>query len=177
MTSPRLIALASALAAFAAAAPVTAQTAHARLTGYEEVPAASSPGRGEFKARIDRKAGAIFYELSYKGLQGNITMAHIHLGQHGVNGGISVWLCGTTTNPGPAGTPVCPAGTEGEVNGTLMAANVVGPAAQLIAPGEFDELVDAILAGVTYVNVHSTVLPAGEVRGQIGGQGRAGGQH
>lgn len=177
MTAARFLAVPAALAALAFAAGAVAQTVHTRLSGYEEVPAASSPGRGEFKAKIDRKAGTIFYELSYRGLQGNVTMAHIHLGQHGVNGGISVWLCGTATNPGPAGTPVCPAGTEGEINGTLMAANVVGPAAQLIAAGEFDELVDAILAGVTYVNVHTTALPSGEIRGQLGGKGRAGGHH
>ena len=58
-----------------------------------------------------------------------------------------------------------------------MAPNVVGPAGQLIAAGEFEELVKAIHAGVTYANVHSSVLPLGEIRGQIGGRGQAGGQH
>jgi hypothetical protein len=43
----------------------------------------------------------------------------------------------------------------------------VGPAAQGIAAGEFAELVRAIKAGATYVNVHSSLFPTGEIRGQI----------
>jgi hypothetical protein len=54
------------------------------------------------------------------------------------------------------------------VTGTITTPNVIGPAGQGIAAGEFAELVDAIRAGVTYANVHT--LPqfgGGEIRGQI----------
>jgi hypothetical protein len=54
-----------------------------------------------------------------------------------------------------------------EAWGTLTAANVVGPAGQLVAAGEFAELVRAIKSGVTYANVHTTAVTAGEIRGQI----------
>jgi hypothetical protein len=167
----------AAVAAATLAMPAAAETVHAQLSGYQEVPSVSSTGSGKFTARIDRRAGTISYELEYDGLEGEVTQAHIHVGQHSVSGGISVWLCGTAANPGPAGTPICPAGDSGVVNGVLMAPNVVGPAGQLIAAGEFEELVKAIYAGVTYANVHSSVLPGGEIRGQIGGRGQAGGQH
>ena len=56
---------------------------------------------------------------------------------------------------------------EGVVTGTVTSADVIGPASQGIAPGEFGELVRAMRAGITYVNVHSTMFPAGEIRGQI----------
>ena len=46
---------------------------------------------------------------------------------------------------------------------------MIGPANQGIAAGEFDELVRAIRAGVTYANVHSEKFPGGEIRGQIEG--------
>lgn len=158
-----------------AAGSVSAQTVRTKLVGYQEVPAISSPGRGEFRARIDRDAGTIFYELEFGGLQGTVTQSHIHVGQHGVNGGISVWLCQSATNPAPAAVaasvPTCPA-TGGIVNGMLMSSSVIGPAGQLIAAGEFDELVAAIRAGVTYVNVHTTAVPSGEIRGQLGRNGR-----
>ena len=44
---------------------------------------------------------------------------------------------------------------------------MIGPTAQGIAAGEFAELVDAIRHGVTYVNVHSTKYPGGEIRAQL----------
>ena len=53
------------------------------------------------------------------------------------------------------------------MTGTLTAANVVGPAGQGIAAGEFGELIRAIRAGKTYANVHSTKFPGGEIRRQI----------
>ena len=147
------------------------------LTGYEEVPSVSTVASAEFRARISDDDTALDYELSYADLEGSVTQAHIHFGQRGVNGGISVWLCG---NPGPgvappAGTPACPP-PPATVTGTLTAANVVGPAGQGIAAGEFAELVAAIRAGKTYANVHSTKFPGGEVRSQIepgGGNGHS----
>ena len=138
------------------------------LHGYNEVPAVSTVATGDFTARISKDESQIDYELTYSDLEGSVTQAHIHFGQPGVNGGISVWLCG---NPGPGVTP--PAGTQAcppspaTITGTLTAANVVGPAAQGIAAGEFEELVNAIRAGKTYANVHSTKFPGGEVRDQL----------
>jgi hypothetical protein len=138
------------------------------LIGYEEVPAVSTVASGEFSARISNDDTQIDYELNYADLEGAVTQAHIHLGQRGVNGGISVWLCGNL-GPGvtpPAGTPACPP-PPATVTGTLTAANVVGPTGQGIAPGEFAELIRAIRAGKTYANVHSTKFPGGEIRSQI----------
>lgn len=143
-----------------------------RLKGYAEVPSVSTVAKARFKASIDDKAGAINYTLTYSGLEGDVRQAHIHFGQHGVNGGIAVWLCQTSFNVDPTGlSPTCP--QSGTVTGTVTAANVVGPAANVvpggqgIAAGEFAELIAAIRAGVAYVNVHSTKFPGGEVRAQL----------
>jgi len=66
------------------------------------------------------------------------------------------------------GTPIYTSRlTAGLVTGTITPADVIGPTAQGIAPGEWNELVAAIRAGVAYANVHSTTQPAGEIRGQI----------
>jgi hypothetical protein len=140
------------------------------LTGYEEVPAVSTVAEGEFHATISNDSSQIDYELKYSDLEGSVTQAHIHFGQKGVNGGISVWLCGNpsaTVTP-PAGTPACPP-SPATVTGTLTADDVVGPVGQGIAAGEFAELIRAIRAGKTYANVHSTKFPGGEVRSQIEG--------
>jgi hypothetical protein len=136
------------------------------LSGYEEVAAVSTVAEGKFKAKV--RGDRIDYELRYEDLEGPVTQAHIHFGQRGVNGGISVWLC---TTPGittaPPGTQMCEP-SPATIRGTITAADVGGPAAaQGIGPMEFAELVDAIEAGLTYANVHSGKFPGGEVRGQL----------
>lgn len=135
--------------------------AKATLTGYQEVPAVSSTGTGTLDLRIDDEAQTIEYELTYENLEGTITTAsHIHLGQAAVNGGVSAFFCGG------GGRPACTP-TSGTFTGVITPADVIGPAAQGIAAGEFAELVQAIRAGVTYVNVHTNKHPGGEIRGQV----------
>jgi hypothetical protein len=142
------------------------------LVGYQEVPAISTNGNGTFKARIDRNGQQISYRLTYADLEGAVQQAHIHIGQRGVNGAIVAFLCSNLANP-PAGTPACPA-APGTVEGTIEPADVrdtttatppVG--GQGIEAGAFGELVDAIRAGATYVNVHSAKWPGGEIRAQL----------
>ncbi|HVS64788.1 MAG TPA: CHRD domain-containing protein [Thermoanaerobaculia bacterium] len=135
------------------------------LEGLQEVPAVSTTGVAEFRARIDEDGEMITWELRYADLEGDVAQAHIHFGQAGVNGGISVFLC-TNLGNGPAGTQPCPP-SPARIEGFITPVDVIGPAAQGISPGEFDELVRAIRARSTYVNVHSSLWPGGEVRGQI----------
>ena len=133
----------------------------ASLNGYQETPAVSSTGSGEFRATVDRDDGSLTYELSYSNLEGAVTTAaHVHLGQTGVAGGVSFFLCGG------GGKPLCP-NTTGTVTGTVIAADVIGPVGQGIAAGEFAEILQAMRSGVTYANVHTNKHPGGEMRGQI----------
>lgn len=137
----------------------------ATLLGFEEVPSVFSEGSGTFLGLID--GAAIDFTLNYEGLAA-VTQAHIHFGQHHTNGGVVVFLC-TNLAP-PAGVPVpdpCPP-AAGKVTGVLTADDVVAAAAaQGIAAGELDKLIEAILAGAAYVNVHTEAHPAGAIRGQI----------
>ncbi|HWC31882.1 MAG TPA: CHRD domain-containing protein [Actinomycetota bacterium] len=136
---------------------------HATLDGYEEVPAISTTGEGTFRAEIvsTAKGDVIRYELTYSGLEADATAAHIHFGQPAVAGGVIAWLCGG------GGKPACPP-RAGTVRGTITPGDIIGPENQGIAPGEFGEAVRAMRAGVTYANVHSSMFPTGEIRGQIG---------
>jgi len=159
------------------AAPAVAQDfppLRAALTGYQEVPSVSSEAFGSFEARV---AGDVFdpaarvdYTLVYVALQADVVMAHIHFAQEAVNGPIVVWLCGTPAQAGPLGTATCP-GRSGVVRGSFTAANVLSAGTQQLAAGELSELILAMRAGVAYVNVHSTLSPGGEIRGQVA-QGR-----
>jgi hypothetical protein len=138
------------------------------LTGFQEVPVVSTNAEGKFRAEVRRDR--IDYKLRWEDLEGTVTQAHIHLGQRDVNGGISVWLCGNPNPPvvvPPAGTQACPLTNPATIEGTVTAAQVVGPSGQGIAPQEFDELLRAIRAGVTYANVHSSMFGGGEIRAQL----------
>lgn len=141
-------------------------TLHEQLTGYQETPLAlSTTATGRFRAVIDEANQRITYTLSYSGLEGSVTQAHIHFGARSQTGGIAAFLC-TNLGNGPAGTQTCPA-APATVSGTITPADIIGPSAQGIAAGEFAELVSAIRAGVSYVNVHSTLYPVGEMRAQF----------
>lgn len=136
------------------------------LSGFEEVPALSTPGVGELRTTISRSKDEIRYELTFSDLESDATQAHIHFENATNNGPIVVFLC-TNLGNGPAGTQACPA-AGGTVRGTITPADIgAGAAANGIAAGEFDEFVQAVRAGATYVNVHSVVRPGGEIRAQL----------
>ncbi len=135
----------------------------ASLSGFAEVPSISTTGTGRLRLRIDPGTSTITYELTFSGLQGGaVTGAHIHLGQAGVAGGVIASLCGGTET-------ACPATPAGVLSGTIVPAEILGPAAQGIAPGEFAEVLRAIRAGAVYANVHTTTYSGGEIRGQLKG--------
>jgi CHRD domain len=142
-----------------------------RMAGKFEVPLVSTNATGSLDARLqDTTPPTITYTLRFNNLEGNVTQAHIHFGQKFAAGGIMIWLCGTASNPGPAGTPSCnqPGPNSGTVTGTIDAADVQLLATQAIPAGAFDEAVAALRSGNTYANVHSTVAGPGEIRAQIG---------
>jgi hypothetical protein len=138
-----------------------------QLTGFQENPLVlSTTGTGQFRALINDVTQEISYQLSYSSLEATVTQAHIHVGLPSQVGGVSVFLCSNLGN-GPAGTQACPP-APATITGTIHPADIIGPAGQGITAGQFTELVAAIRAGVTYVNVHSTLYPVGEIRAQLG---------
>ena len=154
-----------------------------QMVGYNEVLSVSSPAKGTFYAMLNKDGNGFTYWLTYSDLEFDVSMSHIHFGQHHQNGGISVWLCeGTVSAPDNAGdVPSCGGPRSGTVTGSIVASEVIGPAGQGIAPGEFAELLAAMRSGAAYANVHSGVagnpaatppvpnvgFPGGEIRGQI----------
>jgi hypothetical protein len=166
--------------ALAALAAHAEETFRASMNGYNEVPSVSTPARGSFEATLS-KDGLLDYTLSYRGLQGTVTQSHIHFSQRHVNGAIVVWLCQTTTNPAPVGNPpTCPPSTDTgvTVSGTIRPSDVLGTAAPQQLPAQsLEEVLDALRAGAAYVNVHSSLTPTGEIRGQVRGRGNRSGGH
>jgi CHRD domain len=145
---------------------------HATLSGFNETGALNnetgailSDGSGTLELRLDRAAQTVSFTLTFANLSAPVTQSHIHFGKVHMAGGVMVFFCSNLGN-GPAGTQACPA-NGGTVTGTITAADVVPITGQHVTAGDFDALVDALESHTTYVNVHTTNFPAGEIRGEI----------
>jgi len=136
-------------------------TLRASLRGINEVPPIGTPATATLRATLDEDAQTITFTLTFRDLTLAPGAAHIHFGPPRVNGGVMVFFCGG------GGKPACPAATSGTVTGTIAAADVVGPAAQGIAVGEFAKVAAAIKSGNSYANMHNDRFPTGELRGKV----------
>jgi CHRD domain len=176
----RLLAVLVIAAVAALPSTAAAQEVQAHCDGYQVVSSQSSHGAATFRAKVDRIAKTIQYELDYSNLDGDIIQSHIHFSRPGSNGGIVLFLCTNAGNTPASATPapLCPGTRDGTVTGTLQAGDVVylpfgnqfpppPSGTQGIAPGDFDDVVRALDAGATYVVVHTKAVPTGELRGQL----------
>jgi hypothetical protein len=140
-------------------------TVRALLTGYQEVPAVSSQGIGQFSAQLSDDKTKINFKLQWKNLEGaTIAKADLRFGQFSVNGDVVALLCGAGATLATCGDPAA-----GSIEGSIGTADILGPKAQGIDPAEttvLDEVLKAIISGNTYVNIHTDKFPDGEIRGQ-----------
>jgi hypothetical protein len=146
----------------AAAASATNPGTH--LSGANEVPANDSRAQGQAVFQLAADGASISYRVLVANIE-NTIMSHIHLAPAGENGDIVVWLRPTAPPPPP---PV-----EGRFDGvyatgSFTAADLVGP----LAGQPLSALLDAMRAESTYVNVHTSQFPPGEIRGQLRMNGR-----
>ena len=134
-------------------------TAH--LSADSEVPANDSNGQGQVLFMLNEDETVLNYKLNVANTK-NVTQAHIHCGEAGVNGPIVVFLFGLD----PAG--VNQNGVLAE--GTITAANIIARPESAACVGglsSFENLLEKMRNGGAYVNVHTLALPGGEIRGQI----------
>jgi hypothetical protein len=133
--------------------PFTAQLSH-----DVEVPAPTVPddyaGMGSATVTVSDDESEITYEVTFEGLTGPLTMAHIHWGASGAAGPPIFWL---TDQSNMTGTP-------SPLSGTLAEADFV-PADG--GPQTYAEALAALRAGNTYVNLHTEANGPGEIRGQL----------
>lgn len=130
-----------------------ARNFRAHLSGDEEVPPVETRARGQ--AVFQQTLSGLDFELAVANID-NVFAAHIHCAPDGVNGPVGVTLFSESP-------PV-----EGPVNGVLSEGTVTAPDEDNACG--WDNLADVVVAiksGDTYVNVHTTENPSGEIRGQI----------
>ena len=112
----------------------------ADLTGQQENPPLTSNGRGT--GVFVWNADGLHYWLTVNGLSGTINAAHFHNAPTGQNGGVV---------------------REITFNGNSASGVWTRSDSRPLTP----ELLNAILAGNIYVNVHTAQNPSGEIRGQV----------
>jgi hypothetical protein len=131
--------------------PATSFTA--TLTGAQEVPAVTTTASGS--ATCSGDGTGFSCTVTYAGLSGAPTSAHIHVGNAGTaaTGNIRINLCGAGT------APACPTTASGTITS----------GAQLPTSGTYAALLTSMQGFGAYVNVHTATNAGGEIRGQIFG--------
>lgn len=134
------------------------------LTGAAEVPSVDSPGSGSASVDFDLTTHTMKVEISFAGLLADTTVAHIH--------------CCTSPTAGVAtAVPTFPGFPAGVRSGSYsqsfdtLATSTYSPAF-LTASGGTAAGAEAAFkvgldSGFAYVNVHSAMFPAGEIRGNL----------
>jgi len=113
----------------------------ATLDAKQEVPANTSVGKGTAEVTVNDTTKEVSWTVTYEGLTGAASAAHIH---------------------GPA--------AAGANAGVIQALSAMGTPPKSPLEGKAtltDAQIADILAGRTYVNVHTIANRGGEIRGQI----------
>jgi len=131
----------------------------ASLLGANAAPPINSTGAATFHMENDN--GVITFTMTFSGLSSNLVVSHLHFAPTRVAGGVMIFLCGGGNQP------ACPAATSGTFSGTIVAANVTGPALQGITAGNLTAALEAVDEGFSYANIHTTNFQGGEIRGQV----------
>ncbi len=119
---------------------VNAQTFVANLSGIQEVPSSGSAATGYARVFLNEATMTINFTVVFNGLTSNQTGAHIHgPAAIGANAGVAITL-----------------GTPGGTSNTITGSSPVTAT-----------LITQMRANQTYINVHSTNFPGGEIRGQL----------
>jgi hypothetical protein len=122
-------------------------------------------GSGSFSATLDTSTNVFTWTGTFSGLTTNVNNGHIHgpftPGGAATSAGVILNFNPTVT-PGATFTGFGTA-TSGAVSGTVT----LNSALQLTSTVNGDSLRKLIIAGLTYVNIHTTANPGGEIRAQL----------
>jgi CHRD domain len=116
------------------------------LSGAEEAPGpGDADATGAADLTLNQGLGEVCFDISWAQIDGTVVAAHIHVGDAGTPGPIVVGLFMGTAFGGTGAASGCVSGVDSELIKSIRQNR-----------------------SAYYVNVHSTVFPAGAVRGQLG---------
>ncbi len=127
----------------------------AQLHGGNEVPGVVTGSAGTATVTWNATTNAGTYRVDVYNMPVGTTASHIHVGAAGVGGPVVINFT----------VPAGGISNDFGLSGTFGCTDVVARAAQGI--NSCEDFVQALMLGNTYVNVHSTANPGGEIRGQL----------
>jgi hypothetical protein len=147
-------------------APMTSEAAtliyDATLSGAAEVPANASTGTGAAIITIDDVASTMSVVMTFNGLSAAVSASLIHCcAPVGINTIVATSL------------PGFPATTAGTYFNTLDMTSLANYTAGFLtanggtAASAFTALLTGLAADDAYINIHDSVFPGGEIRGQL----------
>jgi MYXO-CTERM domain-containing protein len=152
---------------FAPSAQAVVITLEAFLDGPSEFPPNASPGTGFASVEIDTLADTLALHVEFSDLIGTTTMAHIHCC---VDPSATPSTAGVaTTTPTFVGFPVGVTAAVFDIVLDLTLVTSYSPAFLTANGGDTSiaqaTLIAGLLGGEAYLNIHTTEVPAGEIRG------------
>ena len=140
---------------FSAHAQAQTLTFTATLSGSNEAPPVAATGAGGFATvTLNQAAQTLDWVVDVYNFPSGVTAGHIHVGGVGVAGPVVINFTVPTS-----------ASNDFRLTGTARPADLVARQAQGV--NSWEDLVQALITGHAYVNVHSQVNPGGEIRGQL----------
>ncbi len=140
---------------FSAAAEAQTLTFTAALHGGNEVPGVSTGSAGTATVTWDVATKAGTYRVDVFNMPVGTTASHIHVGAPGVSGPVIINFT----------VPAGGISNDYGLTGTFACCDLVPRAPQGI--NSCEDFEQALRLENTYVNVHSTNNPSGEIRGQL----------
>jgi hypothetical protein len=137
------------------------------LSGLNEFPPNASPGVGTALVTVDLDLATLRIQTEFSGLMGNVTAAHIHCC---VSPDAATPTVGVATP-----TPTFPGFPSGVTSGSYDMTFSLGQASSYNAAfvtnnggtvsGAMQALLNGLDSGEAYLNIHTSVVGAGEIRG------------
>jgi len=128
------------------------------LTGDQQVPAVNTDAFGFAEVQLSEDNLTLSFEVVVCNIA-NVIASHIHVGAAGSNGQVVLPFFGSST---PFNST---RGCDTLAEGTRTPTNLVArPDAGI---NTWTDFINALVAGNTYVNVHTTAHTGGEIRGQL----------
>jgi hypothetical protein len=156
MTKTLSVCAAAAAALLLSVHPASAQntTLTATLNGGEEVPVVLTGAVATIIVSVDPVARELAVELRAFNLPTTTTAGHIHIAPRGIAGPVVIDF--------PLNR-----GVTGDFTQTFRIGGAQFHAHPEIGINTMDDAIQAIVAGNSYANIHTTANPGGEMRGQL----------